>query len=348
MDQHNRIETILEKWNERERRLAQVTGGNKNNIPFLREKLHAIENLQVRYAGSMSLDERLLAQSEIRGLRAVLYSNRILRMLRAVITPIRQQIQINRQQKAAVANTDKLTASLVKLGFGEVIGKATQQIQQGKESFSIPLSYYPGEKERVDFTLNFKRNELGRYELMNYNATLKNEAAVVRSHTFTAEQNLGLSQHEVANLLAGRAILKQEVGAPWKNERWLQLDLTDKDAEGNHRVRVINADESLSLEAVIKAAGISKAHLGMDADNAAQLLKQGDQIRLSVNGAAEKQTYYIEANPVQRSINVYDDQKRRVTLDQALKPKPTQTKIISLKPEKVQAKRVRRSKGISH
>lgn len=348
MDQDNRIEAVLGKWNERERRLAQVTGGNKNNIPFLKEKLSAIEDLQVRYAGSMSLDERLLAQSEIRGLREILYPNRVLRMLRGIITPIRQQIQIRRLQKAAIANTDKLTASLIKSGFGDLIGKTIQQCQQGRESFSIPISYYPAEKERVDFTLNFKRNELGQYELLNYNATLKNDATVVRSHTFTAEQNLGLSQHEVANLLAGRAILKQEPDAPWKNERWLQLDLTDKDYEGNHRVRVINADESFNLEAVIKATGISKAHIGMDIDKAAQLLKQGEQIKLFVNGAGEKQTYHIEINPVQRVINVYDDQKKKVTIDQVLKPKSAGTKIISLKPEKVQTKQVRKSKGITH
>lgn len=348
MDQHNRIEAALGKWDEREQRLARVTGGNKQNIPFLKEKLHAIENLQVRYAGSMSLDERLLAQSEIRGLRAILYPNRLLRMLRGIIIPIRQQVQIREQQKAAIASTDKLTGLLIKSGFGDVVGKTTQQIQRGKESFSIPLSYYPDEKQRVDFALNFKRNELGQYELMNYNATLQNGTNKVCSHTFTAEQNFGLNQHEVANLLAGRAILKQEVDAPWKNERWLQLDMTDKDAEGNHRVRVISADESFSLESVVKAAGISEKYLGMDTDKAVQLLKQGDQIKLSVNSAGEKQTYHIEANPVQRFINVYDDQKRKVTIDQALKPKPAGTKIIQLKPEKVQAKRVRKSKGISH
>jgi hypothetical protein len=354
MEQHNRIEAAIKSWQEREQRFEQLIPGTiKNNKHFMKEKLVFLEHLQVRYAGSMSIDERLMSrviQKEKQALKQAIYPNRVLRLLRDLITPFRQQQQIKTQERSEANNVAELSAKLIRSGFGEANSQMVQQMKQGKESFSIPVSYYPSEKERVDFNLNFKRNESGAYEFTNYKATLTDGSSKeLRTHSFAVNQGLGLNQHEIANLLAGRPILKQEPDVPWKSERWVQLDLNDKDADGNHRIRVVKPGESFDLQSMLKKAGISEIQIGMEFEKAVQLLKQGDLLNLSIGKNGAKQSFFMEANPIQRSINIYDDQHRKTSIDQVLKPKVTSTKMIELNPQKVrEGKETKKNKGLSH
>ncbi|MBE9598642.1 hypothetical protein [Pedobacter sp. MC2016-24] len=352
MEPQNRVEAALKAWQERESRIEKLIPGTiKNNKPFLKEKLAFLNNLQVRYAGSMSFDERLMIrviQSERQELRRTLYPNKVLRFLRNLLSPIRQLQQVRQQERATVNNTEQLTAKLISAGFGEANNQMAQQISQGKETFSIPVSYYPRENERVDFNLNFKRNEQGLYDFTDYKATLKNGSKEIRSHSFKPSQDFVLTQHETANFLSGRPVLNQEVNVPWSNERWLQLDLTDKDADGNHRVRVIKSDDAFNWNTVIKSAGITEAHLGMDVDTASRLLKQGDLVKITITKEGAKQNYTIEANPFQRSVNAYDDQNRRIAVDQVIRTKAAPTKVVALHPQKKEEKVIKKGKGLSH
>ncbi|MNK11803.1 hypothetical protein D3C87_298520 [compost metagenome] len=352
MEPQNRVEAALKTWQERESRLEKLIPGTiKNNKPFLREKLAFLNNLQVRYGGSMSFDERLMIrviQSERQELRRTLYPNRVLRFFRNIISPIRQFQKVKQQERVTVNNTELLTAKLISTGFGEANNQMTRHISQGKETFSIPVSYYPREQERVDFNLSFKRNEQGLYEFTDYTATLKNGSKEIRSHSFKPGEDFVLTKHETANFLSGRPVLNQEINVPWSNERWLQLDLTDRDAEGNHRVRIIKSDDAFNWNAVIKTAGITEAHLGMDVDTASRLLKQGDLVQVTINKEGSKQNYTIEANPFQRSLNAYDDQNRRITIDQVIRPKAAPTKVVALHPQKKEEKAIKKGKGISH
>lgn len=348
MEQYNRVEAAWEKWQEREKRMAQRTHkGLSENRPFQKEKLAFLENLQVRYAGSMTYDEKLMnivLEKERRDLRQSLYPNRLIRVFRNLVAAILIPQKVRIQEQTVSQNMDQLSASLMKLGFGEANSQMVQHIKEGRQTFSIPVSHYHAEKERVDYNLNFKRNDNGQFEFINYNTTLINAGKVIRSHTFTGEQHLGLTHQEMSNFLAGRPVLKQEPFVPWSNERWMQLDLTDRDADGNHRMKVIMVNDAPDFVNQLTYAGITEMHTGMDIQHAARHLKQGDQVKLSINKDGVMQTYLLEANPLQKSINVYDERNRKTTIEQVLPKAKTSAKIVPLV-NKAQSNKLRTKKG---
>lgn len=349
---HNRIEGEFKLWMEKENRIEKLIPGTlEHNRPFLKEKLHFLENLQVKYASSLSAEERLMMRvldREKDKLATKLYPNPLVRLFRNLFSAIRLLRKTNTYNKLQSDNTAELGKELSRFGFGGLEHKMTEQIKHGKPEFSIPFSYHPRENERLDIDLLFQRKETGEYKFQACAAKLTNtETKLVRSHSFATDQLMKHTQREMANLLSGRPVLSLGGEAPWKNGKWVQFDLNDKDAQGNYRIREKEEDLFDVIKA-IRDLGVRQKHTGLTDEKLLQMARQGEPINIKVSKNGSDQCFKLELNAFQKSVSLYDAKGNKVSAEEVLKTKNAPSRVVALKPNNssLPTKQVKQQKRI--
>lgn len=334
----NRVEMELNQWRSREDRFSKLFSFSlSSNRALLKEKLHHYERVAARYKGTKDLDERFtlkVLEQERRRMEKQLYPNLLIRMLRRLLVlPQIEQAAIRRDLRNTIENSRSLQEQLQKAGFSGLTSRLEEQIRQGQSQFTIPVSYYVSQKERMDHQLTFSKDPTGRYQFSGFQAKLHDETRpdAARQHYF--ELRDGMDVNRAYHLLQGRAIQKED--------RWLQLDFNDKDAQGNYRVKEFHSTFGYDLEKVLQSLPIKELHDSTTSYQLLDKLRQGSRQEVSFLRGDREQRYYIEANPQFKSINIYDEHSRKITLSTALGNKTTQALKISHKvnEQQVRAKR---------
>ncbi len=228
----NRVEAAIQQWQRKEERFSKLFSfALSRNRALLSEKLQYYDGIASRYRYSNNVDERFalrLLKQERRQIEKQLYPNLAIRLLRRLLAlSFREQITVRQDIKKAQENNQTLQHQLHRAGFTGLSAKLEEKMKQEQPKFSVPVSYYVNEKERMDYQLSFAKDEKGQYRLEGYTANLHNEAKPneQRRQYFVLNNDTGIDATEAYNLLSGRAI--QQAGT------WMQLDMNDKDAQGN-------------------------------------------------------------------------------------------------------------------
>lgn len=338
----NRVEMELSQWRSREERFSKLFSFSfSNHRSLLKEKLHHYERIATKYKSSQNTDEqfalRILKQEKNKVLKQ-LYPNLLVRLVRKVfVAPLIEQIAVRQDQKKAEQNSQSLHDQVQRVGFRNLSASIDQQIRQGQEQFTIPHSYYINEKERLDHELSFVKDERGHYQFEGYKTALQNESKPEesRQHYFKMQEGHYVDTIQAYNLLAGRSVQKEGT--------WMQLDLNDKDSNGNYRVKEFHSGYGYNLEKVLQQLPLKELSNKIEADKLKDSLKQGSRqsITLIKNGKGHR--FFIEANPQFKSVNIYDEHSRKVTLSTALGNKTMgnvkQMQKVNERPEENQSKR---------
>lgn len=311
----NRVENELNQWRTREERFSKLFSFSlSSNKALLAEKLEFYDGISARYKGTSDLDERfalrLLRQERLQ-MEKQLYPNIVIRMLRSIfVLPVKEQLAIRADSLNSQHNKQSLQMELQKAGFSGLVTKLEEQIKQGQHQFSIPVSYYVNEKERLDHQLSFSKDHTGQYQFDGFKATLYNEARTkdLREHYFEKREDVdtGLAYQ----LLQGRAV--QNGG------KWLQLDLNDKDAQGNYRIKEFHNAYGFDLNKTLKQLPLKELQDKNTAYKLSEELKKGSRQAVSFIKDGNERRYYIEANPQFKSVNIYDEHSKKITLATAL------------------------------
>ncbi|PWA10470.1 hypothetical protein DB891_04365 [Flavobacterium laiguense] len=320
----NRVEMELSQWRSREERFSKLFSFSlSSNRSLLKEKLHHYARIASKYKGSQNLDERfalrMLKQERNRILKQ-LYPNLLVRFVRKVlIAPLIEQIAVRQDLKGVEQNSQSLHDQVQRIGFSDLSARIDQQIRQGQDQFSIPVSYYINEKERLDHELSFVKDPTGHYQFEGYKAALQNESKPeeTRQHYFKMQEAYSIDTTQAHNLLAGRAIQK--------GTSWMQLDLNDKDPNGNYRVKEFHSGYGYDLEKALQQLPLKELPSKTEADKLRDALKQGSRQSVVLIKDGSEHRFYIEANPQFKSINIYDEHSRKVTLATALGNKTMET-----------------------
>jgi hypothetical protein len=285
--------------------------------------LHHYERIASKYKGSQSLDERfalrMLKQEKSRVLKQ-LYPNLLVRLVRKVlVAPLIEQIAIRQDLKEVEQNSQSLHDQVQRIGFSDLSARIDQQISQGQEQFTIPVSYYINEKERLDHELSFVKDQTGHYQFEGYKTALQNESKPeeTREHYFKMQGAYSIDTTQVYNLLAGRAIQKEG--------SWMQFDLNDKDLNGNYRIKEFHSGYGYNLEKVLQQLPLKELSSKTEADKMQDALKQGSRQSVILIKDGSEHRFYIEANPQFKSVNIYDEHSRKITLATALGNKTMET-----------------------
>ncbi|CAA9195815.1 hypothetical protein [Flavobacterium collinsii] len=320
----SRVEMELKQWHSREERFSKLFNFSlSNNRSLLKEKLHHYERIGTKYKGTKNIEERfalqMLKQEKSKILKQ-LYPNVLVRLLRKlIVAPLIGQIAVRKDAKEEEKNNQSLHEQVQRIGFRDLSGKIDQQIKQGHEQFTIPVSYYVNEKERLNHELSFSKDQSGQYQFEGYKTTLQNESKQDedRSQYFKVQEGNSIDTTQAYNLLAGRAVQKEK--------SWIQLNLNDKDATGNHRIKEFNSNYGYDLEKAVRQLPLKELSNKTEADKLKDALKQGNRQPITLIKNGNEHRFYIEANPQFKSVNIYDEHSRKITLTTALSDKTMET-----------------------
>lgn len=320
----NRVEMELNQWRSREERFSKLFNFSlSNNRSLIKEKLHHYERIGTKYKGSKNIEERfalqMLKQEKDKILKQ-LYPNLLVRLIRKlVVAPLIDQIAVRKDVKEEQKNNQALCDQVQRIGFIDLSNQIDQQIKQGHQQFTIPVSYYVNEKERLDHELSFVKDQSGQYQFEGYKASLHNELKPEenRNQYFKVQEGNSLNTIQAYNLLAGRAVQKEKT--------WIQLDLNDKDASGNHRIKEFHSGYGYDLEKAVQQIPLKELSNKTQADKLKDDLKQGNRLPVTLIKNGNEHRFYIEANPQFKSVNIYDEHSRKITLSTALGNKTMET-----------------------
>jgi len=349
----NRVESDLNQWRSREERFGKLFSFDiSNDKVFLKEKLNYYEVIAAKYKGISNPEERLalrILKQERNRIEKQLYPNVLLRLLRRLLLSVKQQYVVRRIAKQTAIKEHALKESLIKTGFGNVVNKLEQYMKQGQQEFSIPVSYYVNEQERLDFNLSFSKDHNGQYQFENYKAALKNEQKPEESkqQNFSMEAGNTVTAIQAYNLLAGRAIQKEYASLEGnKQSVWMQLDFNDKDGAGNFRMKEFPDGYGYDLRRALSQLPLKETDLDVK-EKLIDNLINGSRQQVTFLKEGKEQTFYIEANPQHKTVNIYDEHAKRISIASALGNKTTESaqvvKKINLQEEVGSAKKNRLS-----
>ena len=338
----NGVETELNQWRSREDRFSKLFSFSlASNRSLLKEKLQYYDRIAAKYTGTQNLDERFalrMLRQERNRIERQLYPNPILRVVRRMlVVPVREQIVIRQNNKRTAENSQALHQQVQRAGFTDLLTKIEEQIKQGQQQFSLPVSYYLPNNERLDHQLSFVKGNSGLYQFEGYKTTLYNESKPneKRQQYFNLRNEYNVNATEAYNLLSGRSIHREQT--------WIQLDFNDKDQNGNFRVKQFHSDYGYNLETALQQLPLKELLNKDETDKLQDALKNGSRISVSFLKDGKEQQFYIEANPQFKSVNIYDEHSRKLTLNTALGNKTMTTLKITHKINEQQQNRMKKN-----
>lgn len=224
-------------------------------------------------------------------------------------------------------NVDFLKDRLFFLGFGDNLHKDLEKkLAEKPENFKLSFQGEFGKddsKKVVDYTLDLSKSKReDMYFLNNYTATLKNEDPdKEKTQKFFLNNGSGVTAREAFNLLEGRAVYKtltkkkKEDAAPGekpeKYDVWMQLDFKNKNEYGNHKQQTYSKEWKYDLDKNLAKHPIKEL---TDPERKGELIKslqKGNLQQVTFTGESGEKKMFVEANPKERNVNVYDENMRK-------------------------------------
>lgn len=341
----NRVELELSQWRTREERFSKLFSFSlSSNNALLKEKLAYYDRIAARYNSTRDMDERFalrMLRQERKRIAKQLYPNLLMRMLRRLlVAPVKEQIVVRKDSKRMEENSRSLQEQVQRAGFSSLSAKIDEHIRQGHQQFSIPVSYYLNDKERLDHQLSFTKDQSGLYQIEGFKTALYNETRPeeCRQQCFSLNNGQVVNTTEAYNLLSGRCIQREGF--------WMQLDFNDKDAQGNFRIKQFPSDYGYNIEKVLQQLPLKELLDKTAAQKLGEALKNGERVAVSFIKDGNEQRYYIEANPQFKSVNIYDEHTRKITLSTALGNKTMEALKVTHKINERQEQRQTKRNGL--
>lgn len=214
-------------------------------------------------------------------------------------------------------NAEYLKERMFYLGFGDKLNADLEKnIKAQKEQFQLPIQaeFTKGDKKNiVEFNLDFtKSKENDMYFLNNYKATIKHDdPEKEKSQTFYINKGNGVTAKEAYNLLDGRAVHKKltnKEGEPY--EAWLQLN-PKVEENGNHKIQQYHSAYGFDLEKSLSKHPIKELADPEQKEKLKRSLEKGNLQQVTYTRNDKDEKMFLEANPKERNVIVYDDSMRR-------------------------------------
>ena len=222
-------------------------------------------------------------------------------------------------------NLDYLKEGLKYLGFGEGLNdKLAENIIKKQDQFQLKTENQYG-NDKVSYVLDFKKgSESDMYFFNRYSATIENESGEEKTQAFFPKKNTGITAKEAYNLLHGRAVnkdLTNKEGQPYN--AWLQIDWSQKDNHDNHKFRTIHEGYGYNLEKELQRHPIKELNDITSKERLMQSLERGNVHQVTFVKGEKEEKMHIEANPQFKTLNIYDEDHKKVFLENKRQPENT-------------------------
>ncbi|WP_316633055.1 hypothetical protein [uncultured Flavobacterium sp.] len=339
--QKNRVENEINLWLFREEKVKNLF----KRSPIIerscaKEKLKFYKMLLFKYKKTKILDEIMALQfvkNESKSLVHKIYPNKFERLLYEVYNAIIIE-RINKREylKEHENNKKTLEYQLKSIGFHDSYNKVLEFMKQEQSQFSVPVSYYISEKEKIEHSLYFLKDPEGGYQFDGFRSILENYSTpYVRStHYFKYEKSESFNIEQVYNLLAGRAV--------FGNGSWRQFNLNDQDLYDNYRVKEFPEAYGYNVEKILSVLPL-KTSDQLEFSSLVASLKDGGRKEAILLKDGAEQNIFIEANPQYKSLNIYNESLKKISLSDVLDNKKNE--VVKLQEKKVEEQFVKISRG---
>jgi len=211
-------------------------------------------------------------------------------------------------------NLQYLKDNIKYLGFGEKLyPELEKNIEQRFPEFQLMLQTEYN-KEKVSATLYFKKSETSEMYFFNkYNATLERSHGEKVDQTFYLNKGNGITTKEAYNLLNGRAVLKDLTNSEGqKYNGWVQLDLKNKDDNGNYKIKLFHENYGYDLERALKQFPIKELDEAGSTKMLLRSLEKGNLQSVTFETDGNTSKMFVEANPQFKAVNIYDGHMKPV------------------------------------
>lgn len=268
----------------------------------------------------------------------------------ALIEHIEQQQIVNNKNISIMneKNFDYLKDNLKYLGFGEKQHEALEKnLKEGKESFQLTFNTDVNQKP-FEAILNFRRSDNSdMYFLNSYKASLEWNNGEKKEQTFYLNYGKGVTAKEAFNLLSGRSVEKELIrklnpeekvqfkaelklppeqkGLPGNWEKaptykaWIQLDFENKDKHNNFEVKQFHEKFKYDLKEAVGKYAVVELDGGEKEKSLLQSLQKGNLQSVTIDKEGTPAKMFIEANPQYKTVNLYDENLKRVQKEELVK-----------------------------
>ena len=216
-------------------------------------------------------------------------------------------------------NVEYLKDNLKYMGFGDQLNSEMEKnIRLAVPEFVLKISS-EFNRAKLEGTLHFKRSEnTDMYFFNRWEAALKNDIGRTE-HTFYLNNGRGITYKEGYNLLSGRAVhteLANKEGQ--KYNAWVQLDFTDKEANGNYKLKQYHENYGYDLAATLQKFPIKELADEVKKDRLYMSLQKGNLQSVTMDRNDREEKMYVAANPQFKSLHVYDTGMNKVQVQSLL------------------------------
>lgn len=315
----SRLRAELDSWRKREERFEKLFPNMlQENRPFQEEKWRYASNVVHLYKDVRDDDVRVmlrLVREQNAELEKKLFPGFWSRLINRVVNHYRTSRNLGSIQNPVVHDPlHALKAALVKSGFESVIKKLEEQVQSDKKDLVLQASRNFSAQDRMDYRLEIAQDNAGTYFLKGLHAEL-NGAEKTTSAYFSTEDFTELSAAQAYNFLNGRPIV-----STYENEQgerqtvWKQLDLLQSQAEGKMQVNEFHPTYGFDLKKELDRIETSCGH-SIPRQEILMAMEEGRRMAMELSLNGNKVQYYLEANPAEKRIDVYDARQQKIDID---------------------------------
>ena len=214
-------------------------------------------------------------------------------------------------------------------GFGEGLeNELKEKIAKQLPEFQLNHRVEFG-KDVVTATLDFNKSKNSDMYFFNqYKVSLKPEnSKELLDQTFYMGKYNNYTLKEAYNLMNGRSVLKEfhkmekDVEDPnkyfatgQKYKAWVELDFKNTDQQGNFRKQMYHENYGIELDFNTILAKYSFKELANETSKQQLIesLQKGNRQAVTHVDNGEERRYFIEANPLYKTIKVYDSNMQQI------------------------------------
>ncbi len=307
--------------------------------PYRIERLKALDTIYASFRGQATPDEQhtlLLLRIEQQRMEKELYPGLWSSLMRRIRSRWQARQLPKRVDSQYAANEANLRSALKQHGFEDLAADFSKHLRSGQKDFTVHHSFYITESEKIDFDLVFSRGQDGGYGFDRYAAVLSNEnkpGEKIRQ-VFSLRPEEAVNASQAYHLLAGRAVLLQAVDAQHKGQqKWLQLDFTDKEPDGNHVVKYFKPGYGFDLVKALEELRPKEMQFSETKAQLLQALANGERGSVTLRAHGRDRKMLLEVNPQKRCFLFFTADGEPITKAEAL-GQPKATQVLQLEDHK--------------
>ncbi|WP_163408136.1 hypothetical protein [Flavobacterium ajazii] len=231
-------------------------------------------------------------------------------------------------------NFEYLRDQIKYTGFGEALeSQLKEKMQKEEPNFTLTHNTQYGNDTTLA-TLNFnKSKESDLYFFNSYKVELQKENSKESlEQTFYINKGSNITMKEAYNLMEGRSVnkdLTSKEGEVYNS--WVQMDFKQSETNGNFKLNHYHQNYGYDLEAALSKHPIKELETPKYKEDLMNSLKKGNLQSATFLKEGNEIKQYIEASPQFKTINIYDNNMKRIDNRKAQEEKQSESQQTSEK-----------------